>query len=91
MKTLDFEKFDAFASGKSTGNPAAGIRLEKISDLNEAEMISIAKQLEGFVNEVGFIDNKGNWSKPIRFDQSNIGLLNIHSSEKPHVPNPGLF
>jgi len=59
MKNLVFEKFDAFASGNSTGNPAACIRLTDASQLTENEMLAIAKQLKGFVNEVGYISRAG--------------------------------
>ena len=55
MRTYSFNKFDAFATRKSTGNPAASVYLKKMSELSDIEMLSIAKQLEGFVNEVAFI------------------------------------
>ncbi len=55
MKTLVFSKFDAFASLQSSGNPAASIILEDISELSESEMLIIAQQMKGFVNEVAYL------------------------------------
>lgn len=55
MKKLKFKKIDAFASHSSSGNPAAVIYLDSIEDLSEVEMLTIAKQLKGFVSEVGYI------------------------------------
>ncbi len=55
MKTLAFSKFDAFASLQSSGNPAASIILEDISELSESEMLLIARQMKGFVNEVAYL------------------------------------
>ncbi len=37
MKPLQFENFNAFAKGKSTGNPAYSKHLEKIDDLPETQ------------------------------------------------------
>lgn len=67
MKNLIFEKFDAFAQGKSTGNPAACIQLEKLADLSDVEMLHIAKQLKGFVNEVGFISPLSDQSFKLKY------------------------
>jgi len=55
MKKLPFKKIDAFATIKSDGNPAGYIRLNSISDLTESEMQQIAKELKGYVNEVGYV------------------------------------
>lgn len=55
MRTLTFKKIDAFASKNSSGNPAAVIYLESIDDLSSSEMLQIAKELKGFVSEVGFV------------------------------------
>lgn len=55
MKQLPFKKIDAFAKGQSDGNPAGYIYLNSLSDITSAEMQQIAKELKGFVNEVGFI------------------------------------
>ncbi len=55
MKKLRFKKIDAFASKNSSGNPAAVIYLDKLGDLSEDEKLRIAKELKGFVSEVGFV------------------------------------
>src|SRR5512147_39067 len=55
MKKLRFKKIDAFASRNSSGNPAAVIYLDKPEELSEAEKLQIAKELKGFVSEVGFV------------------------------------
>jgi PhzF family phenazine biosynthesis protein len=67
MKKLPFYKFDAFASSHSNGNPAASILLNNISDLNDSEMLSIANQLKGFVNEVAFISKLDDSSFKLRY------------------------
>ena len=55
MRTLKFKKIDAFASKKSSGNPAAAIYLESLEELSPREMLQIAKELKGFVSEVGYV------------------------------------
>jgi len=55
MRTLKFKKIDAFASQKSSGNPAAAVYLETLEDLSQREMLQIAKELKGFVSEVGYV------------------------------------
>ena len=55
MKKLKFKKIDAFASYSSSGNPAAVIYLDSMEDLSEMEMLTIAKELKGFVSEVGYV------------------------------------
>ena len=55
MKKLRFKKIDAFASGSSSGNPAAVIYLDQPDELSDAEMQQIARELKGFVSEVGFV------------------------------------
>lgn len=55
MNKLQFKKIDAFATKQSDGNPAGYVRLNSILDLTESEMQQIAKELKGFVNEVGYI------------------------------------
>ena len=55
MRTLRFKKIDAFASEKSSGNPAAVIYLDSPDDLSSSEMLQIAKELQGFVSEVGYV------------------------------------
>ncbi|MDX2494096.1 MAG: PhzF family phenazine biosynthesis protein [Desulfuromusa sp.] len=55
MRTLRFKKIDAFASTTSSGNPAAVVYLDTLSELSQEEMLQIAKELQGFVSEVGFV------------------------------------
>jgi len=55
MRTLKFKKIDAFASKNSSGNPAAAIYLESLEELTQGEMLQIAKELKGFVSEVGYV------------------------------------
>jgi PhzF family phenazine biosynthesis protein len=55
MKQFAFKKFDAFAAGRSQGNPAGAIYLNSEADITDAEMQRIAQQMKGFVSEVGFL------------------------------------
>jgi len=55
MKTLPFKKIDAFATEHSSGNPAGVIYLRQHDELSEEEMLRIARELKGFVSEVGYV------------------------------------
>jgi PhzF family phenazine biosynthesis protein len=55
MKSLSFKKIDAFTGKMSMGNPAGYIYMQPDALLNEVEMQTIAAELKGFVNEVGFV------------------------------------
>jgi len=55
MRTLKFKKIDAFALNQSTGNPAGVVYLEDKNELSANEMLQVAKELKGFVSEVGYI------------------------------------
>ncbi len=55
MREFTFKKIDAFATERSSGNPAGYIRLASLADISEEEMLQIAKELKGFVNEVGYM------------------------------------
>lgn len=55
MKEFKFKKIDAFATVNPLGNPAGYISLNSFSDITDDEMLRIAKELKGFVNEVGYI------------------------------------
>jgi PhzF family phenazine biosynthesis protein len=55
MKRLRFKKIDAFASKYSSGNPAAVVYLDKLEELSEEEKLQIARELKGFVSEVGYV------------------------------------
>jgi len=55
MKKFKFKKIDAFATHKSDGNPAGMIYLDSSCDITTDEMLRIAKELKGFVSEVGYV------------------------------------
>lgn len=55
MKEFNFKKIDAFATSNSEGNPAGYIRLDSADSIGKEEMQRIAKELKGFVSEVGYI------------------------------------
>jgi PhzF family phenazine biosynthesis protein len=59
MKTLSFKKIDAFTRGDSAGNPAGYVRLDEGDSLGEGEMQAIARELKGFVSEVGYLSREG--------------------------------
>ena len=59
MKTLEFKKIDAFTKGISSGNPAGYVFLNKGESLSENEMQQIARELKGYVNEVGYVNRIG--------------------------------
>jgi len=59
MKVLEFKKIDAFTKGVSPGNPAGYIFLTDGQVLTEEQMQRIARQLTGFVNEVGYVRRTG--------------------------------
>ena len=70
MRKLPFKKIDAFASAKSGGNPAGYIALESLSQLTENEMLKTAKELKGFVSEVGFAARTGDTEFDLRYFSS---------------------
>ena len=55
MKKFKFKKIDAFATQKSDGNPAGMVYLNSLEDITTEEMLRIAKELKGFVSEVGYV------------------------------------
>lgn len=55
MKQFRFKKLDAFAAGQSSGNPAGMIAVDSFADITPEEMQRIARELRGFVTEVGFV------------------------------------
>ncbi|MDR7869049.1 MAG: PhzF family phenazine biosynthesis isomerase [Sporomusaceae bacterium] len=55
MKTFPFKKIDAFTDGRATGNPAGCIYLGADTVITAGEMQQIARELKGFVNEVGYL------------------------------------
>jgi PhzF family phenazine biosynthesis protein len=58
-RALPFRKLDAFAAGGSGGNPAAAVRLGAPGELDAADMQRIARELKGYVSEVGFVARTG--------------------------------
>ncbi len=59
MRTLPFRKVDAFATDASTGNPAGVVQLAATDDLSVADMLRLAAELQGYVNEVAFLAPQG--------------------------------
>jgi len=59
MKQFRFKKLDAFAAGQSSGNPAGMIAVDSFADITPDEMQQIARELQGFVSEVGFVCRVG--------------------------------
>ncbi len=72
MKRLTFKKIDAFATDKSSGNPAGAIYLDTGNELSPMEMQRIAAELKGFVNEVGYVS---------KLDEDTF-VLKYYSSER---------
>jgi len=70
MRKFDFKKIDAFATCKSDGNPAGYIKLNSFGDINDEDMLKIASQLKGFVNEVGYVAKIDNNSYKLRYFSS---------------------
>ena len=54
MKQFAFKKIDAFATPSSSGNPAGLISLRAETDITVPDMQRIARELKGFVSEVGY-------------------------------------
>ncbi len=55
MNEFPFKKIDAFATAKSSGNPAGYIKLDSLEHISCEQMQRIASELKGFVNEVGYL------------------------------------
>ena len=72
MKEFEFKKIDAFATAHSTGNPAGYIKLHSKDSITENEMLRIARELKGFVSEVGYA----------YADDEDIVHLKYYSSER---------
>lgn len=72
MKKFKFKKIDAFATQKSDGNPAGVVYLDSFDDISTDEMQRIAKELKGFVSEVGYVKQT---------DESTF-VLKYYSSER---------
>ncbi len=70
MKEFRFKKIDAFATENSSGNPAGYISLNSLQDISTQEMLQIAKELKGFVNEVGYVAQIGKDEFDLRYFSS---------------------
>ena len=70
MKEFSFKKIDAFATDKSAGNPAGCITLNSAIEITSVEMLRIAKELKGFVNEVGYVYKKNDNQLELKFYSS---------------------
>lgn len=70
MRKFDFKKIDAFTTYNSDGNPAGYIRLDSINDINDEDMLRIAKELKGFVNEIGYVSKVDNTNYKLRYFSS---------------------
>ncbi len=57
MPSYPFKKLDAFAVGRSAGNPAGAIYLRQPGELTPEEMLRISRECAGWVSEVGFLAN----------------------------------
>jgi PhzF family phenazine biosynthesis protein len=55
MRKYRFKKIDAFTSGHSTGNPAGAVYLNSPEEITAEEMQQVARELKGFVSEVGYV------------------------------------
>lgn len=70
MKTFNFKKIDAFATKNSDGNPAGYIQLSSFNEINDKEMLKIAQELKGYVNEVGYISKVDTSTYKLRYFSS---------------------
>lgn len=70
MKEFQFKKIDAFATKQSDGNPAGCVLLNSLNDISNQEMLQIAKELKGFVNEVGYVAQVNKNEFDLRFYSS---------------------
>ena len=55
MRKFTFKKIDAFTGENAAGNPAGCIYLNRDDEITAAAMQKIAKELQGFVNEVAYL------------------------------------
>lgn len=70
MKKFIFKKIDAFTKGISSGNPAGAIYLDEADEIDAGEMQKIAKELKGFVSEVGYIRQSGETEFDLKYYSS---------------------
>jgi PhzF family phenazine biosynthesis protein len=67
MKKFTFKKIDAFATPKSDGNPAGYVMLNSFAEITPGEMQRIARELQGFVCEVGYAVKRGPNSYELKY------------------------
>lgn len=70
MKNFKFKKIDAFTNGSSPGNPAGAVYLDPSEEISVPEMQKIARELKGFVSEVGYIRQSGNAQFDLKYYSS---------------------
>lgn len=70
MINLAFKKIDAFATGESTGNPAAAIYLNSEDCISADAMQRIARELASCVSEVGYVRQLGEATFDLKFYSS---------------------
>lgn len=70
MKRYAFKKIDAFATARSAGNPAGAVFLREDDDITAGEMQRIARELKGFVSEVGFVRPRGDGCFDLKYYSS---------------------
>lgn len=56
VKRLKFKKIDAFSTGLSSGNPLGFIEVDTLRELRDDQMLQCAREMKGFVNEVGYLE-----------------------------------
>jgi PhzF family phenazine biosynthesis protein len=67
LKRFLFRKIDAFPTALCQGNPAGTICPEPDQEISDLEMQRIARELKGFINEVGSLRRLGGGSVALRF------------------------
>lgn len=70
MKRFLFKKIDAFATDRSAGNPAGAVFLRDGEEITPGEMQRIARELKGFVSEVGYVKSRTDGSFDLRYYSS---------------------
>lgn len=70
MSAFAFKKLDAFATSTSGGNPAGAVYLDSFDAITEPQMQRIARELKGFVSEVGYVAPAGPGAFRLRYFSS---------------------
>jgi len=69
-RNVTFKKIDAFATSTASGNPAAAVYLDSLEHLSAAEMQKLARELKGFVSEVGYVARIGRGAFRLKYYSS---------------------